>query len=67
MEDRAQLHGVHGFTQGKLVLGSSADESDSLHAGPKAWQVVTQEGTVPEAEFARGASERGQHWASSEG
>lgn len=25
---------------------------DSLHAGPKAWQVVTQEGTAPEAEFA---------------
>ena len=56
-----------GFTQGRRVLGSSADESDSLHVGLKAWQVVTQEGTVTEAESALGASERGRHrvWAAS--
>lgn len=59
---RAQLHGAHGFAWGRLVRGGSADESDSLHARPQAWPVVTQEGTAPEAEFAWGTRDRGQRW-----
>lgn len=59
MEDRAQLHGTHGFPQGRLVLRSFVGESEPLYTGPKAWWLVTQEGTVTNAEFALGTNERG--------